>query len=101
MQFDLYENPRAGEYPLLLDIQADLLGSLATRVVVPLVKRKRLGRAYLTRLNPIVTIDGTEYAALFQEMAAIPSAALGVRVGSVADRRVEFVAAIDLLFTGA
>ena len=100
MQFDIYANPRAGDYPLLLDIQADLLSSLATRVVVPLMKRKRLGRAHLTRLNPIIAVEGTEYAALFQEMAAIPRAALGARVASMADRRVEFVAAIDLLLTG-
>lgn len=100
MQFDIYENPRGGEYPLLLDIQADLLTSLATRVVVPLVVRKRLGHAHLKRLNPVLTIDGIEYAAMFQEVAAIPSAALGARVTSVSNRRAEFVAAIDLLLTG-
>ncbi len=55
----------------MLDVQAELLSSLATRVVVPLVKRKRLGRALLPRLNPVVLIGDTEYAAVFQELAAI------------------------------
>ena len=38
-QFDVYENPQAETHqviPYLLDVQADLLGSLATCVVVPL-----------------------------------------------------------------
>ena len=100
MQFDIYANPRGGDYPLLLDIQADLLSSLATRVVVPLVKRKRLGRAHVRRLNPFIAVEGVEYAALFQEMAAIPSAALGARVTSAVNLRAEFVAAMDLLLTG-
>lgn len=101
MQFDIYANPRGGEYPLLLDIQADLVSSLATRVVVPLMKRKRLGRAHVMRLNPIITIEGVEYSALFQEMASVPSSALGTRVASTANQRAEFVAAIDLMLTGA
>lgn len=85
----------------MLDVQADLLSSLATRVVVPLMKRKRLGRAHLPRLNPVVLIGETEYAAMFQEMAAIPKAALGAHVASLAHRRADFVAAIDLLVTGS
>ena len=39
MQFDVYDNPspRMREhYPFVVDIQSDLLGSLATRMVVPL-----------------------------------------------------------------
>jgi hypothetical protein len=35
-QFDLFRHARSKRYPFLLDIQADLLRDLATRVVVPL-----------------------------------------------------------------
>lgn len=38
-QFDLYRSPRAGVYPLVLDVQADLHGRLETRAVVPLEVR--------------------------------------------------------------
>ncbi|MCE9579908.1 MAG: CcdB family protein [Deltaproteobacteria bacterium] len=100
MQFDLHRNPRGGTYPLLLDIQADLLASLATRAVVPLTTRKRHGARVITRLNPIVEVGGTEYVLVFQELAAVPTSALGAVVGSLAGRRTELVAAIDLLFTG-
>jgi toxin CcdB len=39
MQFDVYQNPSPRmreQYPYVVDIQSDLLGSLATRMVVPL-----------------------------------------------------------------
>ena len=36
-QFDVYKNPRGGLYPYVLDVQTDLLTSLATRIVVELV----------------------------------------------------------------
>lgn len=99
-QFDLHRNPKGGTYPLLLDVQADLLGALATRVVVPLVTVKRHGARPITRLNPVVRISGVDYVVLFQELAAIPASALGAAVGSLAARRDELVAAVDLLFTG-
>jgi len=99
-QFDLHRNPRGGTYPLLLDVQADVLARLATRVVVPLISVKRHGARPITRLNPVVHVDDEDYVVLFQELAAIATSALGDRVGSLADRRAELVALADLLFTG-
>lgn len=98
-QFDVFRNPRRGMFPLLLDVQSDLLSQLATRVVVPLASRSRYGTP-LSRLNPTARIGRVEYVLVFQEMAAIPVAALGERVSSLAARRGELVAALDLLFTG-
>ncbi len=100
MQVDLHRNPRGGTYPLLLDIQADLLASLATRAVVPLTTRKRHGARVITRLNPIVAVGGIDDVLVFQELSAVPTSALGAVVGSMAARRAEIVAAIDLLFAG-
>ena len=99
-QFDLFKNVRRGAYPLLLDVQADVLARLATRVVVPLMTEKRYGARPITRLNPIAVIDGVRHVLVFQELAAVPPEALGARAGSLADRRVDLVAALDLLFTG-
>jgi toxin CcdB len=98
-QFDVHRNPRGGRFPLVLDIQADLLAHLATRVVVPMIKRTRGARA-ITRLNPIATLRGVEYVLVFQELAAVPRSALGEPVESLAARRDDLVAALDLLFTG-
>jgi toxin CcdB len=99
-QFDLFRNPRGGEYPFLLDIQADILGQLATRVVVPLVTLKGYGVKPLQRLNPIVRIDAKDYVLVFQELAAIPKAALGVVHSSLVAQRTDLIAALDLLLTG-
>lgn len=99
-QFDLHKNPRGGAYPYLLDVQAEMLERLRTRVVVPLMTVKRYGARPITRLNPIVKVKGTEHVIVFQEVAAIPTSALGKSVASLAGRRADLVAAIDLLFTG-
>lgn len=99
-QFDVHRNPRGGRYPLLLDVQAELLASLATRVVVPLTRARTLGKP-ITHLNPVVTINGVDHIAVFQELAAIPTTALGDRVASLAARRSDIIAALDLLLTGA
>lgn len=99
-QFDVHKNPRGGAYPLLLDVQADVLARLATRVVVPLMALKRYGSKPISRLNPTATIGRVDYVLVFQELAAIPAANLGEHVISLAHRRGELVAALDLVFTG-
>lgn len=99
-QFDLFRNPKNKRYPLLLDLQADLLRDLATRVVAPLTAVKQLKGKPISRLNPVVEVEGTQYAVLFQEMAALPVAALGTVAGNVHSRRDDLIAALDLLFTG-
>jgi toxin CcdB len=101
MQFDVYKNPRGGLFPLLLDIQADLVASLATRVVVPMAPKKKWGARPITGLNPLATLGGVEYILVFQELAAIQRTALGALVGSLADRRADVIRALDLLVTGA
>lgn len=99
-QFDLYKNPRAGLYPYLLDVQAELLERLATRAVVPLMTLKRYGAKPISRLNPTARIGNTEHVLLVHELAAIPASELREKVSSLASRRAEIIAALDLLFTG-
>jgi toxin CcdB len=99
-QFDLFRNPNSKHYPLLVDLQADLLSDLATRVVAPLTAVKQLKGRPISRLNPIVDVHGTQYAVLFQEMAALPVAVMGAAAGNLRSRRDELIAALDLLFTG-
>ena len=99
-QFDLCRHPRSRRYPFLLDLQADLLRDLVTRIVAPLTPLKRVGGKPISRLNPVVAVDGAQYAILFQELAAVPLTAMGDPVGSLRGRRDELIAALDLLFTG-
>ncbi len=99
-QFEVFENPRQGLFPLLLDIQTDLLSQLETRVVVPLAEIDRYGARPISRLNPVATIRGGDYVLVFQELAAVPRAALGERVDTLDSMRPALIAAIDLLFNG-
>lgn len=96
---DLYRNPRGGRSPLLLDVQADLLEGLATRVLVPLTRAEEHAPP-LSILNPTAKVEGVEYVLEFQELAAVPRSALAEPIASLAARRSEWIAAVDLLFNG-
>ena len=101
-QFDVYQNPNEETnqtVPYLLDLQADLLDNLATRVVVPLVAATLIGRA-VKHLNPRFKIKGEAVFMSTAELAGVPRSALGEKVGSLREQRNEIIAALDFLFTG-
>ena len=99
-QFDVLRNPRGGAYPLVVDVQADLHGKLATRVVVPLTPRSRYAAQPITRLSPLVKVRGAEYVVMVPMIAAVPRAWLGEVVGTLASQRSALIGALDLLITG-
>ena len=101
-QFDVYENPNPQTrqaIPYLLDVQADLLAELATRVVVPLVHASVMGKA-AKHLNPEFKIKRTSVVMSTAELAGVPVRTLGEKVCSLKDQRNEIIAALDFLFTG-
>jgi toxin CcdB len=98
-RFEVFKNPRGGEFPYILDIQAELLAHLASRIVVRMMVRERYGKP-ITRLNPTAVVGDREYVLVFQELAAVPRSALGERVTSLSAQREELVAALHLLSTG-
>lgn len=101
-QFDVYLNPNATSckaIPYLLDVQADLLDTLASRVVVPLVLAEEMGLAAQT-LNPKFTIQNTAVIMSTAELAGVSMRSLGEAVASLQNKRNEIIAALDLLFTG-
>jgi toxin CcdB len=99
-QFDVLRTRGAAIYPFVVDIQADVHATLATRIVVPMVTRARYTLP-ATRLTPIVKLRDDDYVLLFPLMAAVPNASLGEIVGSLAAQRAALVAALDLLITGS
>jgi toxin CcdB len=98
-QFDVYKLG-GGAYPLVVDVQADLLAQLDSRVVVPLARRDRYPPP-LARVTPDVTIDGVAYVLVVPLVSAIASSRLGKPVASLAAHRSEVIAALDLVFTGS
>jgi len=101
-QFDVYINPNPATrklIPYLLDVQADLLDSLATRVVAPLVLTEQFGKA-AKQLNPQFKIKGIAVTMSTPELAGIANRSLGEKITSLKTKRGEIIAALDLLFTG-
>ena len=101
-QFDAYLNPNPATrkaIPYLLDVQADLLGTLATHVVVPLVLVEEM-KLNIKQLNPQFKIKGVSVVMSTAELAGVSTRAYGEKVVSLKNKRDEIIAALDLLFTG-
>jgi toxin CcdB len=101
-QFDVFVNPNEETnqaIPYLLEVQADLLDTLATRVVVPLIAPSAMGKA-IKHLNPEFTIRDATVFMSTAELAGVPVRSMGEKVSSLRDRRHEIIAALDFIFTG-
>ncbi|MFC0269211.1 CcdB family protein [Kushneria aurantia] len=96
-RFDLLENEGGSGY--LLDVQADILSGLNTRVVVPLLP-KSSAPSPAQRLNPVFSIEGQELVMATQFMAAVPEGELRSCVGNLADQQDDISGALEMLFLG-
>jgi toxin CcdB len=102
-QFRIYANANEltkAEFPYLVDVQSDLLSELATRMVIPLVASSSPKYKVMTKLTPTMEITGRKYMAITPLMAGVPRSALGNEIADIAARRVDIIAALDLLITG-
>ncbi len=96
-RFDVYENSDGEGY--LLDVQADLLNHLNTRIVVPLLPVEIAPKPAKT-LNPCFEIAGENLVMATQFMAAIPTNILPNPLINLHWRHDEIIAAIDFLMQG-
>lgn len=102
-QLTVYRNrspETAKEVPFLVDVQSDLLSQLSTRVVIPLYRKGAASLQSITRLTPVLEIDGEACLLMTPQLAGIALRELGDEVGSLKDHRDEIIAALDLLITG-
>jgi toxin CcdB len=102
-QFDIVENANPDSkrhIPYLLILQAPLFDELATRVVAPLIPLKAFGKP-LQHLTHVISVADKSFVVSTAEMAGVPLAALGPKIDSVSDSRLEIVSALDFLFTGS
>lgn len=96
-RFDAWPNPDGAGW--LLEVQADLLRDLTTRVVVPLIPLAQAPRP-AARLNPVLPVDGADHAMVTQFLSAVPAGMLkGVPI-SLAAQGEAITNALDLLLTG-
>ena len=96
-RFDVYKNKDAAGY--LLDVQADILDSLNTRIVVPLMvpQDAPLPAKYL---NPTFKIEDEAMIMVTQFMAAVPLAILKNPVTTLEPQHREIIDAVDFLMQG-
>lgn len=102
-QLRVYQNKNAQsnkQFPLLLDIQTNLLDSLQTTVVIPLKKYVSNKDKVFTQLTPILDIEGTSYLMLTPQLAGIQRKELGKEIAHVEHARAEILNAVDFLITG-
>jgi toxin CcdB len=84
---------------LAVDLQSNLLDTLDTRVVAPLVPVGDLAKIAL-RLNPRFEIHGEAFVMLTEFLTTIPASALGPAITDLSPRADEITAATDFLFQG-
>ena len=102
-QFAVYKNRNEatrGRFPLLLDVQSDLLQPLNTRVVVPLSPVAAAGVRAMQALAPKLPVAGKEYVMMTPQLAGISVRELGAIVDTVSGERAKIIGALDLLITG-
>lgn len=102
-QFAVHRNRNQAtkaRFPLLLDVQSDLLAPLATRVVVPLTPAGTAQRSAMDTLTPTCRVDGKDYLMMTPQLAAISVRELGPAVDDLSSQRATMLAALDMLFTG-
>ena len=94
-QFDLY---RLKSGQLVVDLQTDLIGINASRIVAPL--REAGYYTAFAGLTPSVEAEGATWIVRVQELAAVPGAELREPVGSLAEHRDALKRALDILIDG-
>ena len=96
-RFDVHT--QRGASGRLLDVQADLISGLNTRLVVPLLPVD-VAPASAERLNPVFDLLGERVSMLTQFMAAVPLAELGAPIASLDQQSDVIFAAIDFVHHG-
>ncbi|MBE0454259.1 CcdB family protein [Roseovarius autotrophicus] len=94
-QFDLF---RLNGGQLVVDLQTNLIGIEASRIVAPLREAGRY--TAFPGLTPVVELDGAAWIVRVQELVAVPGAELRDRVGSLIDQRAALKRALDILIDG-
>jgi toxin CcdB len=94
----MFTTARAGD-GFLLEVQADLLDELNTRVVIPLVPYAPKMKI-IRRLNPVFLINGRQYALFTHLIGTIPAARLAEPRANLVRHHDDIVSALDMLFQG-
>lgn len=96
-QFDVYEVRSTGG--LAVNCQSDLLGAIATCLIVPLIPPSE-AKWTMPRLAPIVQFSGIDYVLATPLAAGVRTSELRGPIGSLTEHRHLIIGAFDLVLTG-
>jgi toxin CcdB len=97
-RFDIYPNPgqtKKSVVPFLLDVQANLLSGLDSRVVVPL---RRVD--CFDKVTPVFEVAGVSCFMETPKLAAVPAKILKTPIASLAQHHTIITDALDFLLLG-
>jgi toxin CcdB len=101
-QFDVFVNSIAATrraYPFLVALQSNFAQDARDQIVAPLVPLRSIPKV-ISRLTPIVALDGSEHMVLVPALTGVHFRDLKERHASLASARSQLLAAIDYLFFG-
>lgn len=83
----------------VVNLQADLLDFLQTRLVAPLETLDK-SPTPAKHLNPVFELDDGQFVLLIQSIAAVPVALLGHSIGDLSNEQDKITRALDMVFQG-
>ncbi len=99
-RFDVHAFGHA-DVPYVVDVQADFLDALQTRLVIPLILKNNYTGKPLDRLHPVISLNGADYLLMTTDMATLPTARLGEKISNLEEPyRLTITGAIDFLLQG-
>lgn len=99
-RFDVYKFGTPFASSLAVDVQADILAELETRVIVPLLPKRFAEAEADGRLKPVIAVEGKPYVLMTTDISVTKADRLKELVGNVEADRLKIVAALDFLFQG-
>jgi len=82
-----------------LNVQANILDNLNTRIVVPLLTQDRAPLPS-KRLNPVFKVNGQEHIMLTHFIGTVPAQQLSEPVTNLSANFAEITNALDMVFNG-
>ncbi len=92
--------PSTDLFPLLVDVQSEILEDLETRVVIPLARAASFPSFPLRYVMPTIELAGETYVLMTPQLAGLSRAALGACTGTLEARAKEISIATDVLLRG-
>jgi toxin CcdB len=103
MQFDVYANPSPRMrdiYPCVIDVQSNILSSLATRMVIPLCKSNISADELPKRLCPMLKVNNVALILTPFEAAPLDKRMLTHPITNLSECSSEIIAAMDAVISG-